>query len=75
MRSNAKKRKRINTKNRVIATVLIFLGLVLIAYGFKDSIKSRLLRHGIEEEMTEQIQETFTSKTNNSKTFHILSFG
>ena len=68
MRSNAKKRKIINTKNRVIATVLIFLGLMLIAYGFKDSIKSRLLRYGIEEEMTEQIQETFTRKTDDSKT-------
>lgn len=66
MRSKAKKRKRSNTKNRVIATVLIFLGIVLIAYGFKDSIKSRLLRNGIEEEMTEQIQETFTSKTDDS---------
>lgn len=52
--------------NRVIATVLIFLGLVLIAYGFKDSIKSRLLRNGIEDEMTEQIQETFTSKSDDS---------
>lgn len=68
MLSNAKKRKRIKLKNRVIATVLIFLGLMLIAYGFKDSIKSRLLRSGIEEEMTEQIQETFTRKTNDSKT-------
>lgn len=66
MRSNAKKRKRSISKNRVIATVLIFLGLMLIAYGFKDSIKSSLLRNGIEEEMTEQIHETFTSKTNDS---------
>ena len=57
-----------NAKNRIIATVLIFLGLMLIAYGFKDSIKSRLLRYGIEEEMTEQIQETFTRKTGDSKT-------
>ena len=68
MRSIEKKRKRRNTKNRVIATVLIFLGLVLISYGFKDSIKSRLLRKGIEEEMTEQIQETFSRKTDVSET-------
>lgn len=66
MRSNAKKRKRSNSKNRVIATILIFIGSMLIAYGFKDSIKSRLLRNGIEDEMTEQIQETFTSKTGDS---------
>lgn len=54
---------RRHTKNRLIATALIFLGLMLIAYGFKDSIKSRLLRNGIEDEMTEQIQETFSSHT------------
>lgn len=50
------------TKNRVIAMVLIIVGLSLVAYGFKDSIKSNILRRGVEEETTELIQEAFSKE-------------
>lgn len=54
-RSSRTKKNKEKTKNKIVATILILIGLAFIAYGFKDSIKSRLLRGDVEDEVTQQI--------------------